>query len=65
MDKFRSGKASVLELNNARAESDSAVQKYVNDISRFWNYYYTLRKLTLYDFLGGDDLTVNYEEMTN
>jgi len=65
MEKFRSGKATVLELNNARTESDSAVQKYVKDISSFWTYYYTLRKLTLYDFLSGDDLTVNYEEMTN
>ena len=65
MEKFRNGKASVLDLNTARTESDSAVQKYVDDISRFWSYYYTLRKLTLYDFLAGDDLTVNYEEMTN
>ena len=65
MDKFRSGKATVLDLNTARSESDAAVQKYVEDISSFWTYYYTLRKLTLYDFLGGDDLTVDYEEMTN
>lgn len=64
MEKFRSGKASVTDLNTARSESDSAIQKYVQDISRFWTYYYTLRKLTLYDFLTGDDLTVNYEEMT-
>lgn len=64
IEKFRSGKATVLELNNARTESDGAVQKYVQDISSFWRYYYTLRKLTLYDFLAGDDLTVNFKEMT-
>ena len=64
IEKFRSGKATVLELNNARTESDGAIQKYVQDISSFWRYYYTLRKLTLYDFLAGDDLTVNFEEMT-
>ena len=64
MDKFRSGGASVTDLNTARTESDNATQKYVRDISSFWSYYYTLRKLTLYDFLAGDDLTVNYEEMT-
>lgn len=64
MDKFRSGSASVTDLNTARTESDNATQKYVRDISSFWSYYYTLRKLTLYDFLAGDDLTVNYEEMT-
>lgn len=65
MERFRSGKASVTDLNTARTESDNATQKYIRDISSFWNYYYTLRKLTLYDFLSGDDLTVNYEEMTN
>ena len=65
MERFRSGKASVQDLNTARTESDAAVQKYVDDISRFWTSYYTLRKLTLYDFLTGDDLTVNYEEMTD
>ena len=60
----RSGKASVTDLNTARTESDNAVQKYIKDLSSFWTYYYTLRKLTLYDFLAGDDLTVDYEEMT-
>lgn len=65
MERFRSGKASVQDLNTARTESDAAVQKYVEDISNFWTHYYTLRKLTLFDFLSGDDLTVNYEEMTN
>ena len=65
MDRFRSGKATVNDLNTARTESDSAIQKYINDISSFWTYYYTLRKLTLYDFLRGDDLTVDYDEMTN
>ena len=65
MERFRSGKASVTDLNTARSESDNAIQKYIRDISSFWNYYYTLRKLTLYDFLSGEDLTVNYEEMTN
>ncbi|MBQ9660421.1 MAG: TolC family protein [Bacteroidales bacterium] len=63
MERFRSGKASVTDLNTARTESDSAVQKYIKDLASFWKYYYTLRKLTLYDFLAGDDLTVDYEEM--
>ena len=65
MERFRNGKATVQEINDARAESDASVQKYVGDISSFWTNYYTLRKLTLFDFLSGNDLTVNYEEMTN
>ena len=64
MEKFRSGTATVTDLNTARTESDDAVRKYVRDIASFWNYYYTLRKLTLYDFIAGDDLSEDYEEMT-
>lgn len=64
MDRFRSGSASVTELNTARSESDDATLKYVRDIASFWNYYYTIRKLTLYDFMQGDDLAVDYDEMT-
>ena len=64
MGKFRSGNATVTDLNNARTDSDSALQKYITDISSYWTYYYALRKLTLYDFIGGDDITVSYEEMT-
>ena len=63
MDKFRSGKATVTDLNTARSENDEAMQKYIRDISSFWNYYYALRKLTLYDFIAGEDLSVSYDEM--
>jgi len=63
MDKFRSGKATVTDLNTARSESDDAMRQYINDIASYWNYYYTLRSLTLYDFIAGEDITVSYDEM--
>ncbi|MBQ9477422.1 MAG: TolC family protein [Bacteroidales bacterium] len=63
MEKFRSGTARVLDLNTARSENDSAIQQYIGDISSFWNYYYTLRKLTLYDFIAGADLEVDFNEL--
>ena len=53
MEKFRSGKASVMELNTAQSENDTALQKYITDVSNFWEYYYTLRQYTLYDFIKG------------
>lgn len=63
MEKFRSGSASVTDLNTARTESDNATTKYINDLSSYWRYYYTLRKLTLYDFVKGADIQVDYNEM--
>ena len=65
MEKFSRGNATVTDLNTARSEDDSAREQYIRDISNFWNYYYTLRKLTLYDFIAGDDISVNYDEMTD
>lgn len=64
MDKFRAGSASVTDLNTAQSENDAAAVKYITDLSNFWNYYYALRKLTLYDFLEGHDIDVDFENMT-
>lgn len=63
MEKFRNGKASVTELNTAQSENDSALQKYVGDVCNFWEYYYTLRQYTLYDFVKGEDLKIDVNEM--
>ena len=63
MEKFRSGTASVTDLNTAQSENDDAADKYITDLSNFWNYYYTLRQLTLYDFIGGRDIDVDFEEL--
>ena len=65
MEKFRSGKASVMELNTAQSENDTALQKYITDVSNFWEYYYTLRQYTLYDFIKGKDLDIDFNEMIN
>lgn len=63
MEKFRNGSATVTDLNTARSESDNAIEKYITDLSNYWNYYYTLRKYTLYDFIEGEDLNVSFEEL--
>ena len=63
MDKFRSGGATVTDRTNAQNDSDSALSKYVSDLGNFWNYYYSLRKLTLYDFLSGRDIDISVKEM--
>ncbi len=63
MERFRSGSVSVTDLNTARSECDEAFRNYIDDLMNFWNYYYSLRKLTLYDFIAGKDIDVNVEEL--
>lgn len=63
MDKFRDGRATVLELNNARTESNAAQTQYITDIKNYWIYYYNLRKRTLFDFLKGTDIEVDINEI--
>jgi len=46
------GKISITELNLAQEERDKSVLKYLNSLSNFWVDYYTLRRLTLYDFVS-------------
>ena len=63
MHRFKEGNASVTDLNMAQTENDSAFRQYINDISNFWVYYYSLRQCTLYDFIKGSDLEIDVKEM--
>lgn len=63
MDKFRSGNASVLDLNTARGESDTAQMQYITDLGNYWTYYYTLRLYSLFDFLTGNDICFDEKEL--
>ena len=63
MHRFREGNATVTDLNMAQTENDSALRQYINDISNYWTFYYTLRQYTLYDFIQGRDLEINVHEM--
>ena len=63
MEKFRRGTASVTDLNTAQSECDSATEKYILDLSNYWGYYYSLRKLALFDFIKGKDIEVDFDEL--
>ncbi|PHI19383.1 hypothetical protein CEQ90_12745 [Lewinellaceae bacterium SD302] len=52
------GKISVTELNLAVSSMDSARSQYFSALRNFWLGYYELRRLTLYDFIGGEALVV-------
>ncbi len=45
------GKTEIIDLNIANSEQDQARRAYIAALLSFWNDYYTIRKLTLYDYL--------------
>ena len=63
MENFRQGKISVTEMNTAQSEKDSANQAYMSALSQFWQYYYELRGLTLYDFIHSIDIVAEFDKI--
>ena len=63
MDRFSTGNATVMELNDARSAKDAAMEQYIRDVSGFWQEYYSLRRETLYDFISGMELEVQDNEL--
>jgi outer membrane protein TolC len=63
IETFVIGKISVLDLNDAQKSKDEAKLKHIIELYRFWNYYYNVRSLTLYDFLTNSTLDAEFEEI--
>ena len=61
--RFLIGKISVLDLNVADSEKDVARRGYISALRQYWSYFYGLRRLTLHDFLGGSDLSADFEKL--
>lgn len=56
------GKISITDLNLAQQEKNQASQGYIGALRSFWNAYYTVRVLTLYDFEKNDRILYQFEE---
>lgn len=52
-------KITITDLNIALQEKDKAVLQYLNSLEKFWQDYYTLRQLTLYDFINDKKIEVD------
>jgi outer membrane protein len=50
LKKFQSGEISITDLNIALSERETAKRDYITSIENYWESYYRLRILTLYDF---------------
>jgi outer membrane protein TolC len=61
--RFLIGKIAVLELNNADTKKDQNRRAYVQSLQNYWNYFYNLRSLSLYDFLNKKPLETDYDNL--
>jgi len=63
--RFLIGKIDVTKLNLARNDQETARRAYINALRTYWNYYYTLRQLTLYDFERNITLSEDFDRIVN
>jgi outer membrane protein TolC len=61
--RFLIGKIDVLDLNVALEEKDVARRSYVEALRNYWDYFYSLRGLTLYDWQRDVRLEEDFEEL--
>jgi len=61
--RFLIGKIAVLELNNADTRKDQNKRAYVQALQNYWNYFFNLRTLALYDFINRRPLETDYEKL--
>lgn len=61
--RFLIGKISVLDLNVALEEKDVARRSYVQALRDYWDYYYSLRGLTLYDWEKDMKLEEDFDDL--
>jgi outer membrane protein len=59
LKKFQSGEISITDLNISLSERETAKRDYITSIENYWESYYNLRILTLYDFELNQ--TIRYE----
>ena len=61
--RFLIGKIDVLELKDALEEKDVARRGFVQALRNYWDYYYDLRGLTLYDWHRNIKLEEDFDEL--
>ena len=58
---YMTGKSTILDLNSATSEKDSARRNRISALHNYWSLYYTLRSLTGYDFEKGKKIEWEYK----
>jgi Outer membrane protein len=63
IETFMIGKISILDLNDAQRSKDEAKLKYIQELYKYWNFFYNIRSVTLYDFVANSNLDADFEDI--
>ncbi|MDR1666723.1 MAG: TolC family protein [Bacteroidales bacterium] len=63
MERYLIGKVSVTDLNIASSDKDASKTRYIMQLQNYWNYFYEVRRLTLFDFQNNKLLDVNFDNI--
>jgi outer membrane protein TolC len=61
--RFLIGRISVLDLNVALQEKDIATRAYVAALRNYWNYFFNMRSLTLFDWINNQTLSEEFDSL--
>jgi len=61
--RFLIGKIAVLDLNDADSRKDQNKRAYVQALQDYWNFFYNMRSLTLFDFIKRKPLETDYDKL--
>jgi outer membrane protein TolC len=63
--RFLIGKQDITRLNIARTDREQARRAYIQSLRSYWNYYYSIRRLTLFDFEKGVTLSEDFDKIVD
>ncbi len=63
--RFMIGKVDVIKLNAARNSMVSARENYISVLQNFWDYYYNIQQITLFDYLNNEELEADFDKIVD
>lgn len=61
--RFENKLITVTELNTAIEEKDDAATSYIDELQTFWESYYEIQQLSLYDYLNNVDISAEFDKL--
>ena len=61
--RFLIDKITITDMNNAQIDRDRSQQNYINALRNYWNFYYTIRQLSLYDYINDKPLETDFDKL--